>query len=193
METKYVTAGKPKKGGAVFRAPVGTPLPTDTVGELDEAFKELGYCSEDGVTNANSPETDKSKAWGGDTVLNFQTEKSDNFKFKLIEALNPEVLKVVYGDDNVTGTLEEGITVKANAADPEEYAWVFDMLLKAAARKRIVIPRASVTEVGEIKYADNEPVGYEVTISAVPDQGGDTHHEYIKATKKVAVNTVAKT
>lgn len=193
METKYVTAGKPKKGGAVFRAPVDTPLPKDTTEKLNEAFKELGYCSEDGVTNANSPETDKAKAWGGDTVLNFQTEKADTFKFKLIEAMNPEVLKVIYGDKNVTGTLEEGIAIKANAEDPEEYAWVFDMLLKGGAAKRIVIPRASVTEVGEIKYADNEPVGYEVTISAVPDQGGDTHNEYIKATKTVTVNTVAKT
>ena len=42
MKTENVTAGKPKKGGAVFRAPVGTALPTDTTTQLNEAFKALG-------------------------------------------------------------------------------------------------------------------------------------------------------
>ena len=181
MDTKNVTASKPKKSGAVYRAPVGTTLPTDTATELNEAFKPLGYVSEDGVTNENSPSSDKAKAWGGDTVLNFMTDKPDTFKFKLIEALNPEVLKAVYEDDNVTGTLEEGITVKANSADPKEYAWVFDMVLKGNAAKRIVVPSAALTELGEIKYVDNETVGYEITISAVPDTSGNTHYEYIKA------------
>lgn len=190
MNTSYVTAGKPKKGGAVFRAPVGTALPTDTTSALNEAFKNLGYCSEDGVTNENSPSTDKAKAWGGDTVLNYQTEKPDNFKMKLIEAMNVEVLKATYGDNNVEGALDTGITVKANAEDPQEYAWVIDMLLKGGAVKRIVIPKASVTEVGEIVYSDSEAVGYELTLSAVPDLEGNTHYEYIKGTQKVTVNTV---
>ena len=44
-----VTAGKPKVGGALFRAPAGTALPTDAVTALAEAYKCLGYVSEDGV------------------------------------------------------------------------------------------------------------------------------------------------
>ncbi len=182
MDTKNVTASKPKKGGAAFCAPAGTTLPTDTGTALAKEFTALGYISEDGVTNANSPSSDKAKAWGGDTVLNFMTDKPDTFKFKLIEALNVAVLKVVYEEGNVTGTLETGITVKAGSADPQERAWVFDMILKGGAAKRIVVPKGTLTELAEIKYADNEPVGYEVTISAVPDTDGYTHYEYIKAT-----------
>ena len=92
---KNVTTGKPKVGGAVFRAPLGTAIPGDAVSDLDQAFKNLGYISEDGVTNSNSAETDSVKAWGGDTVLEFEKERPDTFEFTMIEGLNVEVLKMI--------------------------------------------------------------------------------------------------
>lgn len=177
-----VTAGKPKIGGAIYRAPIGTTLPTDATTALAAAFVCLGYVSEDGLTNDNSPESESIKAWGGDTVLNVQTGKEDTFGFTLLEVLDVNVLKTVYGDDNVTGTLESGITVKANSKDLTEYAWAIEMVLRNGAVKRITIPNGKVSEVGTITYADGEAVGYETTLQTAADSAGNTHYEYIKRT-----------
>lgn len=176
-----VSAGKPRIGGAVSVAPLATALPTDATTALNVAFKNLGYISEDGLTNENTPETDNVKAWGGDTVLITQSEKTDTFTFTLIEVLNVDVLKFVYGDDNVTGTLADGITVKANAEEAEDREIVIDMVLRNGALKRIVIPLGRISEIAEINYVDDDAIGYEVTVTAAPDANGNTHYEYIKA------------
>lgn len=180
-----VTAGKPKITGAIFRAPTGTTLPTDAKTELDTAFKCLGYVSEDGVTNGNSPESEQTKAWGGDVVLSTQTEKPDTFQFKLIEAKNVDVLKMIYGDSHVTGDLDTGIKVDVTAEDPGPAAYVIDMILKDGDLKRIVIPSASISEMDDIVYNDSEPVGYDVTLTATADDTGCTHHEYIVKKEEV--------
>ena len=139
-----------------------------------------GLVGEDGVTNENSPETDSKKAWGGDIVLKLQTEKPDTFTFKLISSLDLDVLKAVYGDGNVTGTLADGITVTATGEELPEKQWVIDMVMRDNAVKRIYIPSGSISEIGEIVYKDDEEVGYELTIMAMPGSDGATHKEFIK-------------
>jgi len=168
-KTDYVSAGKPKIGGAISRAVKGTTLPTNATDKLDETFKSLGYISEDGLKNTNSPEAEKIKAWGGDVVLVVQRGKEDTFTFKLIESINPDVLK----------TVDTGITVKANSKELEQSSWVAEMILKGGIIKRIVIPNASISEIGEVEYGDEGAIGYELTIDASPDDEGNTHYEYI--------------
>lgn len=174
-----VSAGKPKVTGAIWTAPLGTNLPEDTSEALD-GFACLGYCSDDGLTNSTNLESETIKAWGGDTVLTVQTSKEDKYGFKLIEVLNVDVLKFVYGDDNVSGSLSSGIVLKANNQELPERVIVIDMIMRDNTAKRIVIPSCKITEIGDIVYSDSEAVGYEVTVACTPDSDGNTHYEYIR-------------
>ncbi|MCQ2211307.1 MAG: hypothetical protein MJZ34_13565 [Paludibacteraceae bacterium] len=172
-----VSTGKPAKAGAIYRADLGATLPTNTSDALT-GFTHLGYVSDAGVTNSNSPQSDTTKAWGGDIVLNLQTEKDDTWSFTLIEAMNDDVLKAVYGSSNVDTSGSETV-ISANSDDQADASWVIDMILKNGKLKRIVLPNAKITALGDIVYSDSDAIGYEITLSCVPDENGNTHYEYI--------------
>lgn len=175
-----VTAAKPKLGGAVYVAPTGTTLPTDATTALGSAFTSLGYISDSGLVNSTDINTETVTSWGGDEVLELFQGRTDSFNFTLIEAMDVNVLKLVYGASNVSGTLETGITinVKSDIELPEQIM-VVDMNLKGNAAKRIVVPCATVTNVGDITYSDSDAVGYDTTVKAAPDTYGNTHYEYM--------------
>jgi hypothetical protein len=177
-----VSLGKPKIGGAIYVAPAGTPVPTDALATLNPAFKCLGYASEDGLVNSIDAETTDIQAWGGDKVLTTRSSYSETFGFTLIESKNVDVLKTVYGDNSVTGDdLDTGIEVDHNSADLPTKAFVFEIIMSGDVLKRIVVPRAKVSEVGEVTYSDEDAIGYETTISAFPNASGSTAKEYIIA------------
>ena len=176
-----VSAGKPKIGGAVYRAPKGTSAPTSADATLGSAFKAMGYVSSDGLTNANSASSSNIKAWGGDTVLVVQTDKNDTLAFTLLEVLNTDVLAAVHGSSNVSGALATGITVNVNADLQEEAVWVIDMVLNGNVAKRIVAPNAVISAVADVVYKDDSAIGYGVTLTCMPDISENTHYEYIKA------------
>lgn len=188
----YVSTGKPAGVGAIWRAPLGTALPAAVDTALDNAYKCLGYCSEDGVTNATNISTENIKAWGGDIVDTPMTEKIETYQFKAIESLNIDVLKAAYGDSNVTGTASTGITVRHNATNQPACVYVIDMLLRDGGKQRTVIPNAKLTGMGDVAYKDNEAIGFDMTFTAL--SGGfaagdnDTSKDYKKAASTGSVN-----
>lgn len=177
-----VTAAKPRVAGVVYRAPKGTTLPTDADTALGNSFTSLGYLSEDGFTNNYEISSEDIREMGGNIVLTVQTEVSDTFTFKLISALEVEVQKAVYGEDNVSGSLAAGMAVTVAGAEPEESVWVFETIMRDGALKRIVIPDGKISAIGEIAYRRNEAVGYDITLTALLDStAGFNHKEYTKA------------
>jgi hypothetical protein len=185
-DSKNVLTGKPAVAGSIYRAPLsGSPtVPTDSTTALAAAFKCLGYISEDGMKNSWDNDNEEIKAWGGEIVLNVNKSSTDKFKCKLIEALNDDVQKAVFGDDNVTITAATSsapktVAVKKNSKESPYCCWVVEMVLRDGNIKRIVIPNGKITEVAEISYKDDDAVGYDITISAEKDSDGNTHYEYM--------------
>lgn len=180
-DTKLVSAGKPKAAGAISAGLTSLTPPTSTDSILPEGIVKLGYVSEDGLTNTIDKSTESVTAWGGDTVMIVNTSRTETFSWTFIQSLDVDVLKEVYGQDNVTGTLDTGLTVLHNGKDMPHRLYVFEMALTGGAAKRIVVPDAQITEVGDVQYVDGTPIGYEVTLTCFPDNDGNTVYEYIKA------------
>lgn len=181
-----VTFGKPAVGGAVYRAVCGdgVTIPVTCTEDLDTDLKCLGYVSDDGVSHSMENSDDGIKAWGGDTVLVPDLDRTDDFTFTLLEVMNEEVLKAVFVDGNVTVTAAtssapKSIAIASNSAVQPDCVWVIDMIMQGGNPKRVVIPKGVITEIGEITYKDDEAVGYEITVRGKADASGNTHYEYM--------------
>ncbi len=177
-----VTVGKPKVGGAVYRAPKGTAVPTDATTALENAYINLGYISDQGVRHSTTRETSAIKAWGGDTVAIPQTAYDDKFTIGFLETMNPEVQKLARGNSNVTGTVagSSGLTVTGSSDDLDECVIVIDEVLTGGVAKRTVLPCAQPISLSEITDNDSNAIIYECEIGALPDAAQKTFYEYYK-------------
>lgn len=170
-DTTKVILGKPLSTGGAFVAPVATAAPTNVSTALNAAFKALGFVSEDGLTESTDRSSDKIKAWGGDVVKFTQSDYAATFTFALIQAMDGDVLKLIYGSDNVTitpptvstGTLTT-ITAKSDMLPVQSFAFE---LKDGTNRVRIYVPKGQITAVEEINYNDTDVVAFAVTLDTL--------------------------
>lgn len=194
QSSENVTFSKPgtstNKSGYIWVAPLNTTLPTDATTELKENFVGLGYLSEDGLTEPASFEPgDDIVAAGGDTVAQADPTFSKTWTGTCIEALNEDLLKVVYGSTNVTRT--EGttsgdafITIKEQAGNLEHHVIVIDEILKGGRKRRNVMADATFLITGDISHVHTALVNFEFTINAYPTATQPAQTQYITIPKK---------
>lgn len=159
--TRVWAATIPADGAAVFAAPKGTPLPTDATTALDAAFVDLGWVSEDGVTNSIQREVTRHKAWGGDVVKTTQDDYTETFKLALLET-SEAVLGVIYGANNVEATAD-AISVQHSSLMLQKQSFVIEFI-DGDSVGRIVIEDGLVTEVDDVKYSHKELLSYGITV-----------------------------
>lgn len=173
-----VSVGKPVAAGGIYSGDTTLTAPTSATATLPTGLNGLGYCSDDGLTNEIELNTEDIVAWGGDTVLSVRTSRAETFVFTMIESMNLNVLKEVYGVDNVS-EVEGEITIIHNGDELPNRLFVFEILMTGNRVKRIVVPNGKVKEVGSVEYTDGDAIGYETTLACLPDDEGNTVYEYI--------------
>lgn len=191
---KNVSLGKPMVAGVAYRAPAGTALPTDATTTLAAAYECVGFLSEDGITNATDTDNTTINDMGGVQVINEISSYAETYQFTMIET-RAESLKARYGDGNVTSTGTDGantLTVLHAIPDGESCVWVFEILMTGNRVKRIIIPDATISEVGDITYSSTEVIGYDVTYAANPSDliDGATSKEIIAPLSNAATKAL---
>lgn len=151
--------------GAIYTAPAGTALPTSAYGALNAAFDELGYVTEEGVTEAQSTSVTNLRAWQNGTVVRkVQTEHDVTYQFTLMET-NPDALAAYYGN---YATASGGGKVEINASKMPRKPWVIDVI-DDESKVRIVIPAGEVTTKGQVSYVNGNAATYSITVTAYED------------------------
>ena len=170
-----VISGKPKIGGAVFRAPLGTAIPTDARTPLAAAFKELGYVSSDGWSRKIDKAYETINAWGGDEVSKSRTEHGVGFSTTLIEDLNKNTQNAKWGTAAVvatpaTPTHGNLLTVTYVGEDTAPGVWVFDMDDQGKLHRTVFPYALDTTEEFEQTFSDADSIGLPFECSAYRDK-----------------------
>ena len=195
-----VMTGTPRGGtaGYLFRAPLGTPLPTNAEAPLDAAFVDMGYVSSDGVERAISKAYNTIRDMGGTEVLKVRNEHGVTVTLALLETLNGNTAKAVYGDSAVTVTPADAshgnrVSVSYAGAEPDDAIWVLDLSL-GGKLKRHVWPSTQLTSEDSTTTLNSEDAAtLPVTLTLYPDAAGNHFYEHSDDGAKVTVTTPAIT
>lgn len=171
MDTKLGTG---LATGMFFHAPAGTALPTYPAEELDEAWKEVGDVSEDGITLATDKSTTTLRNWAKVVKRVIATEHEETIQATIMDTTE-EVLKTVVGADNVTttaavaGTHGKLVNVNLSAAElPEEEAFLW-LMKDGGSMIAIGCTNGQVTSVDNVSFVPNDAINWVPTISALGD------------------------
>ena len=175
-ENTFVASPDKVSGGLSFWEP-GTTVtrPTGARTPLTGATNG-GYISEDGVTKTVDASDENIIAWGGDTVRVVRTEHNLSYSFTFLESSSLSVLRLIYGDENVT---VEGGTIMVSESSELQPRMPFAIdTVDGDKRVREFVPTAQLAVSGDITYVHSDVVRYEVTLTAFPDPENPKYKAY---------------
>lgn len=144
--------------------------PADADTALGVGWTDLGYVSDDGVTETRDRSTNKIKAWqNADEVREVVTEAGLTLKFALLET-KKEVVELFYG---ATVDTTDGSIAIIPASTGGRKPFCLD-IVDGDDFIRVYVPAGEVTEVGDQVYQSGEAIGYEVTVTCYPTNVGGT-------------------
>lgn len=155
---------------------VGSTAPTDTTTALDAAFVDVGFLTEDGLTEMREQSVKDHYATGGVLIRTTRSKHKRSFKFTCLED-TPEVFDLRNpGSSASTSTGTTTRTVKVPEANPK--AFVFQQNDPAGSWvRRLHIATAEVIDVAEIKSGDEDMAMFELTVNVYPSSSSVLYTE----------------
>ncbi len=153
-------------------------LPTDSTTAMNAAFTEVGYISEDGVSFSFATEQEGIPAWQSlYPVRTVVTGTELEASFSMLE-WNEDSLKLAFGGGTWTDNADDTYDFEPPlAGEGSDFAVVIDAT-DGTKSYRIVLPRVSVTGLGDITFVRGEASALEVTLSGLADSTGQALYIY---------------
>jgi hypothetical protein len=173
--------------GGGWVAPTGTASPASPLTQPVSPWEPLGGISDDGLTYGFDEDNEAFTPWGQTspwrTVV---TSSVRTFGVTLWETSRVAVQSVMYRID--AAALEpdvDGLTSFAETASPQpdRRAWWF-LVMDGSVAKGFYVPQGEVSDRSDVSFKQDEMAGYEITVTAYPDDAGNTvyHLDSVPAT-----------
>lgn len=170
MASNSVNLGAGLATGMFFHAPANTALPTYPTDTLAEAWKEVGYISQDGITWHHGRSAEALKDWSN-SIRRMLQSGDDKTVAATIISTTKEVLQTIFGSSNVTETAAtsshgklEAVEVKEGVISGEE---AFLFLMKDGDDTFMLgTTKGFITNLDDISFAPGSPIQWPATISA---------------------------
>lgn len=161
------------KGAAIPTAP------TDTT-TMPSGLYAVGAISDDGLTYAFDEDSESFTAWG--QLAPFRTEvtrSTRTFQLTMWETNRPIAKSLMYRLPvaDVTATTNKYDFAETSAPVPDRRSWLIDVM-DGGNIERFWVPVAEVTDRDDVTYKSDEMSGFNVTLTAYPDEDGNTVYHF---------------
>ena len=166
-QTGNVSVGKGAAGAYAWIAPYGTALPTDNTTAIATTYKVLGFIDENGVTFADSTSPTDYNDMSGNAIATTPGAVTKTAAFVPVE-LKKSTLDIIYGAANVEDS--EGV-IEYTDKGPDQTLWtiVFDFVLGADRKWRVVVPQCRLKEMADLTINYQTLVGRQNTMAVLYD------------------------
>jgi hypothetical protein len=158
-------------GPGIYLAPASTPGPADTTEDWAPPWSCLGYLSDDGPTVGQSTDSADITPWQSVVpIRSVITSRGVTVQFTMWQ-LNAETI-ALYFDGDMPVEDEDGSLEMDVRTDSAQHVYAVGIDTQDADRvMRIVFPRASLTDVGDMQIQRGAAIPLDVTLSALDDGG----------------------
>jgi hypothetical protein len=173
--------------GGGWVAATGTTAPASPLDQPISPWEPLGAISDDGLVYGFDEDNQEFTPWGLTSPFRTQITKSTRtFGVTLWETTRVAVQSVMYRID--AASLEPdggGLTSFAETASPvtDRRAWWF-LVMDGDSARGFYVPQGEITDRSDVTFKQDEMSGYEITVTAYPDESGNTvyHADSVPAT-----------